>query len=133
MKGLNLAHTLKLALTATLMTLSTWASALEIKPFSATELSMLQQQGKPLAVHFHADWCPVCANQAKSLETLKSDPQLRGMTVLVANYDKEKELRKSMNVRSQSVMVIFKGAQEVARVNGQTRATDIKAAFVKAL
>ncbi len=133
MKRLNLTHTLKLAVAASLMTLSTWASALELKPFSATELSTLQQQGRPLAVHFHADWCSTCVNQAKSLEALKSDPQLQGMTVLVANYDQEKDLRKSMKVRSQSVMVVFKGAQEVTRVNGQTRANDIKAAFVKAL
>lgn len=133
MKRLNLTHTLKLAAAASLMTLSTWASALELKPFSAEKLSALQQQGKPSAVHFHADWCPVCVNQAKSLETLKADSQLQGMTVLVANYDQEKDLRKNMKVRSQSVMVVFKGQQEVARVNGQTQANDIKTAFVKAL
>jgi thiol-disulfide isomerase/thioredoxin len=133
MKRLNLTHTLKLAVAASLMTLSTWATALELKPFSAAELSTLQQQGKPVAVHFHADWCPVCVNQAKSLDALKADSQLQGMTVLVANYDNEKDLRKGMKVRSQSVMVVFKGPQEVARVNGQTRANDIKAAFVKAL
>ncbi|MBM4180235.1 MAG: thioredoxin family protein [Betaproteobacteria bacterium] len=126
-------QTLKLTVAASLLTLSTWASALELLPFSTAQLSALQQQGKPVAVHFHADWCSTCVNQAKSLETLKADPQLQGMTVLVANYDQEKDLRKSMKVRSQSVMVVFKGAQEVARVNGQTRANDIKAAFIRAL
>lgn len=133
MKRLTLTHTLKFAAATALITLSTWASALELKPFSAAALGALQQQGKPVAVHFHADWCSTCVNQAKALETLKSDPRLQGMTVLVANYDDEKDLRKSMKVRSQSVMVVFKGAQEVTRVNGQTRANDIKAAFVKAL
>jgi len=129
----SLMQTLKLTVAASLLTLSTWASALELLPFSTAQLSALQQQGKPVAVHFHADWCSTCVNQAKSLETLKADPQLQGMTVLVANYDQEKDLRKSMKVRSQSVMVVFKGAQEVARVNGQTRANDIKAAFIRAL
>lgn len=133
MNRLNLMQTLKLTVAASLLTLSTWASALELLPFSAAQLSALQQQGKPVAVHFHADWCSTCVNQAKSLETLKADPQLQGMTVLVANYDQEKDLRRTMKVRSQSVMVVFKGAQEVARVNGQTRANDIKAAFVRAL
>lgn len=133
MKRLNLTNTLKLTAATFMMMLSTWAAALEQKPFSAAELGSLQQQGKPLAVHFHADWCLTCVNQTKSLDILKSDPQLQGMTVLVANYDNEKDLRKSMNVRSQSVMVIFKGVQEVTRVNGQTRVNDIKAAFVKAL
>ncbi|ACO75458.1 thioredoxin family protein [Laribacter hongkongensis] len=133
MKYLNLTHVLKITLATSLMTLSTWAAAFELKPFSTAALSTLQQQGKPVAVHFHADWCPVCINQTKSLEALKSDLSLDGMTVLVANYDNEKDLRRSMKVRSQSVMVIFKGRSEVARVNGQTRADDIKAAFVKAL
>lgn len=133
MKRLHLIHTVKFAVAASLMTLSAWASALDLKPFSAGELSALQQQGKPVAVHFHADWCSTCVKQAKSLEALKSDSQLKGMTVLVANYDDEKDLRKGMKIRSQSVMVVFKGAQEVARVTGQTGASDIKAAFVKAL
>jgi thioredoxin 1 len=130
---MNLATPLKLTLATALMTLSAWASALEMKPFSAADLASLQQQGKPVAVHFHADWCATCVSQTKSLENLKADPQLQGMTVLVANYDQEKDLRRSMKVRSQSIMVVYKGAQEVARVNGNTRANDIKAEFVKAL
>lgn len=123
----------KLTLTAILLVASNWAAALELKPFSAAELSTLQQQGKPVAVHFHADWCSTCVAQSKSLDTLKADPQLQAVTVLIADYDKEKDLRKSMKVRSQSIMVVYKGQQEVTRVNGQTRAPEIKSALAKAL
>lgn len=130
---MNLKQTLKVAVTASLMTVSAWASALELKPFSTTELSAIQQQGKPVAVHFHADWCSTCVGQARSLDSLKADPQLQGMTVLVADYDKERDLRKTMKVRSQSVMVVFKGTQEVGRLAGKTRADDIKDVLVKAL
>jgi thiol-disulfide isomerase/thioredoxin len=133
MNQLNFKSVIKTTLTAGLLALSTLASALELKPFSQSELSAVQQQGRPVVVHFHADWCSTCVAQAKSLETLKADPQLKAMTVLVADYDKEKELRKSMKIRSQSVMVIFKGSQEVTRLAGQSQATDIKAAFLKAL
>ena len=124
---------IKATLAVGLLAMTTWANALELKPFSPSELGAMQQQGKPVAVHFHADWCSTCVAQTKSLETLKADPQLKAMTVLVADYDKEKELRKSMKIRSQSVMVIFKGSQEVARLAGQTQATDIKAALIRAL
>lgn len=124
--------TLRTLIGATLLTASAWALALTVKPYSAAELAGLQQAGKPVAVHFHADWCSTCKNQARALEELKADPQLQAMTVLVANYDNEKDLRKSLKVRSQSIMVVYKGAQEVDRVNGQTRAADIKSAFVKA-
>jgi thioredoxin-like negative regulator of GroEL len=133
MNRTQLTQSLKWTLAASLLTVSAWASALELKPFSADQLSQLQQQGQPVAVHFHADWCSVCVAQSRSLNTLKADPDLRGMTVLVANYDQERDLRRSMRVRSQSVMVVFKGTQEVGRLGGQSGAQDIKAALAKAL
>ena len=130
---MTLNPTFKLAVAAALMTLSAWAAALEMKPYSATELSAMQQKGRPVAVHFHADWCATCVSQTQSLQALKTDAQLQGMTVLVADYDKEKDLRKSMKVRSQSVMVVFKGTAEVERLAGKTGAADIKTALMKAL
>jgi len=133
MKQLNLNSSFKVALAGCLLAAGSWASALDLKPFSQAELATIQQQGKPVVVHFHADWCSTCVAQSKTLDTLRSDPQLTTLTVLIADYDKEKDLRKSMKVRSQSVMVIFKGPQEVGRLAGQTRAEDIKAAFLKAL
>lgn len=133
MNRTTLTQGLKWTLAASLMTLSAWATALEMKPFSAEQLSQMQQQGQPVAVHFHADWCSTCVAQQRSLDALKADPDLQGMTVLVANYDQERELRRQMQVRSQSVMVVFKGAEEVGRLAGQSRAQDIKAALVKAL
>ena len=129
----NLKISIKAGLMAALLAMTTWVHALELKPYSASALGAMQQEGKPVVVHFHADWCPTCVAQAKSLETLKSDPQLKAVTVLIADYDKEKELRKSMKIRSQSVMVVFKGPQEVTRLAGQSQASDIKAAFLKAL
>ena len=129
----NLRISIKAGLVDGLLAITTWANALELKPYSASALGAMQQEGKPVVVHFHADWCSTCVAQAKSLEALKADPQLKAVTVLVADYDKEKELRKSMKIRSQSVMVVFKGPQEVTRLAGQSQASDIKAAFLKAL
>lgn len=133
MKQLGLKSIFTVSLIVGLLTMSALANALEIKPFSQSSLSVIQQQGKPVVVHFHADWCSTCVAQAKSLEALKADPQLKTVTVLVADYDKEKELRKSMKIRSQSVIVVFKGSQEMARLAGQTEAIMIKTALLKAL
>jgi len=132
-KQLGLKSIFTVSLIVGLLTMSALANALEIKPFSQSSLSVIQQQGKPVVVHFHADWCSTCVAQAKSLEALKADPQLKTVTVLVADYDKEKELRKSMKIRSQSVIVVFKGSQEMARLAGQTEAIMIKTALLKAL
>lgn len=132
MSSAFLTTSLRTLIGAALMTASALALALTVKPYSAAELASLQQAGQSVAVHFHADWCSTCKNQARALDELKADPQLQAMTVLVADYDNEKDLRKSLKVRSQSVMVVYKGSQEVTRVNGQTRAADIKAEFAKA-
>ena len=76
MNQLNFKSAIKATLTAGLLAMSTLASALELKPFSQSELSAVQQQGRPVVVHFHADWCSTCVAQAKSLETLKADHRL---------------------------------------------------------
>jgi hypothetical protein len=55
------------------------------------------------------------------------------MTVLVANYDKEKELKRQHKVRSQSVLVVFKGPTEVARSAGETKPEQLAQALGKAL
>ncbi|WP_150429092.1 thioredoxin family protein [Dechloromonas sp. CZR5] len=95
------------------------AAALEIKPYSAPELADLQGAGKPVALHFHADWCPTCRAQEKVFNGWKGDPAVPG-TLLVVNYDNERELRKSMGVRSQSTLIVFKGKAETARLAGET-------------
>jgi len=109
------------------------AHALDIRPYDAAALAELQGAGKGVAVHFHADWCPTCVNQSRALEQLKADAQLQPLTVLVADYDKEKALKRQLKVRSQSVIVVFKGTAEVARSAGQTQPEQIRQALAQAL
>lgn len=109
------------------------AHALEIRPFDSAALASLQGAGKPVAVHFHADWCPTCVSQTRALEQLKAAGQLPGITVLVADYDKEKDLKRQHKVRSQSVLVVFKGATEVARSAGETKPEQLRQALARAL
>lgn len=120
-------------LAASLLGLSTLAQALEIQPFEASAFARLQAGGQPVALHFHADWCPTCVNQSRALEQIKAGGQLQGMTVLVADYDKERELRRQHKVRSQSVLIVFKGGEEVARSAGQTRPEQLQQALAQAL
>jgi thiol:disulfide interchange protein len=116
-----------------LLTISGLARALDIQPYTATALQQAQASGKPVAVHFHADWCPTCKAQEQAFDSLRDDPKLKGITLLVANYDKERELKKAMNVRSQSVVVVFRGSKETARIGGDTKPEKIKAALATAL
>ena len=109
------------------------AQALVIKPFTVAELDAAQKAGSSVALHFHADWCPTCRAQDKALETLKNDPTLKNVTLLQADYDQEKALKKALNIRTQSTFVVFKGKTEVARSAGITEADKIKATLATGL
>lgn len=105
------------------------AAALEVQPYSAARLAELQTAGKPVGVHFHAEWCGTCKTQEKSIQTIQTSGGVPGVTLLVADYDKEKELRKTMKVRAQSTIVVFKGSKEVARLGGDTEVAAIRTAL----
>jgi thioredoxin 1 len=108
------------------------AYALEITPYTPAALAQAQQSGKSYALHFHADWCPVCRAQSQVLEELKADPKLN-LTVFVVNYDTEKSLRKQFSVHTQSTIIAFKGRHETGRLAGESQADKIRAVLVSAL
>lgn len=121
-----------LAVAAFSLATASFSHALELKPYSSAALAEAQKAGKPVAVHFHADWCPTCKQQEKAFSQLKAEPDL-DVTVLVADYDKEKDLRRAMKVRSQSTLVVFRGSDEKARLAGDTSADKIRSALKAAL
>ena len=89
-------------------------------PFNQAQYDSMIAAGKPVAVVFHADWCPTCRAQAPLLKELTQTPELKGLTLFVANFDTEKTLRKSLGVTKQSTVVVFKGGKESARSTGDT-------------
>ena len=119
-------------MSALLLASGSAAQALEIKPYNPAALAEAQQAGKPVALHFHADWCPTCKAQEKSLAALKVEPGL-DMLLLVADYDTEKALKTRFNVRSQSTLVVLHGDQERARLVGDTSADAIRTALKSGL
>lgn len=122
----------KLILSAFLALGAMASHALDIRPYSAAALTQAQKADKPVALHFHADWCPTCRAQEKVLQDLKSEADL-DLTVLVANYDTEKELKRRFNVRAQSTLVVLHGNKETYRVVGDTSPGGIRGALKSAL
>lgn len=124
---------LEMLLALALFILAGLAQALEIQPYGTDALQKAQAAGKAVALHFHADWCPTCKAQEQAFQTLKADPQLQAVTLLVVNYDNERALKKALGVRSQSVVIVYKGSKETARLGGETDPAKLKAALASAL
>ncbi len=123
---------IKLIVSAALLLAASWAQALEIKPYTAKALAAAQNAGQPVALHFHADWCPTCRAQDKVLQQLKTEQGL-DLTLLVVNYDTDKALLQRFNVRGQSTLVMLHGQQERGRVAGEITPDGLRKALRLAL
>ena len=122
----------RLIFSVLLLSAASLVHALEVKPYSAQALAAAEKAGRPVALHFHADWCPTCRAQDKALQTLKDQKGL-DVTVLTANYDTEKDLKRRFNVKMQSTLVVLKGSKEAARLVGEASADSIRQALKAAL
>lgn len=109
-----------------LLSFASLAPAAEI-PFDQAKFDSTLAAGKPMAVIFHADWCPVCRAQAPLLKSLSQSPELQSVTLYVANFDEEKALKKALGVTKQSTVVVFKNGKESARSTGDTQQDSLAA------
>jgi thiol-disulfide isomerase/thioredoxin len=108
------------------------ASAANI-PFDQANFDQLLKQGKPVVLHIHASWCPVCRAQQGVLDDLMPLDEFKNLTVLRADYDKEKSLLRKYKVRNQSTFIVFKNGKEVTRSTGETDSSKIDELLKKAL
>jgi len=108
------------------------AQALEIRPYSPDALAAARKDGGPVALHFHASWCPTCRAQEKVFNDFKPDASLT-LPLLVVDYDKERALKQKLGVRTQSTVIVYRGDKETARVAGETDPAKLKAALRSAL
>lgn len=116
------------------LTLSAWmapAQALETAPYSAQVFQAKQQAGEAVSLHFHAKWCPTCLVQEKVFNSFKGDASVPG-TLLLVDYDQERELKREMGIRSQSTLIVFKGKEQKHRSGGVTDPQALKAALLSA-
>ena len=102
--------------------LATTAFATEFKDFAQTEFDSLMQQGKPVLVHIHANWCPTCKRQLSVLEPTLKDDKFANLTALRVDYDTQDDVLKAFKVNRQSTLLMFDQGKEVRRVIAETHA-----------
>jgi len=122
----------RLIVSALLLTSAALAHAIEFQPYSAAALAAAQKADKPVALQFHADWCPTCRAQDKVLQMLKAEPGL-DVTVFKVKNNTEKDLKRQYKIQSQSTMVILRGDKERGRLVGDTTEAGIRTALKSAL
>lgn len=103
------------------------------QPFDQTTFNQLLTQNKPVVVHVHASWCPVCRAQQKILDELLPKPEYAQLTVFKADFDTEKALLRKYKVRNQSTFLVFKNGKEVDRSTGDTDQASISKLLKEAL
>jgi thioredoxin 1 len=84
-------------------------------PFDQKTFDELRKSGKPSVIHVYATWCGTCKVQAGIVTPLLAQPEFASLTLLKADFDKEKSLIQALGVSDRSTFVAFKGEAEVAR------------------
>ncbi|MBK9322998.1 MAG: thioredoxin family protein [Bdellovibrionaceae bacterium] len=98
----------------------------DFKSFSNTAYDAAIKAGDTVVVDFHASWCPTCKKQEPILNEIVSMKGYENVVALKADFDKEKDLKKSLNVSKQSTIIVFKGGKEVGRNTGVTAKDELK-------
>jgi thioredoxin-like negative regulator of GroEL len=95
--------------------------------FDPAAFAAAQKAGKPILVEVHAPWCPTCAKQKPILGKLGAEPANKELVRFVVDFDSQKEVLATLNVRMQSTLIAFRGSQEMGRSVGVTDEAQIKA------
>jgi thiol-disulfide isomerase/thioredoxin len=105
----------------------------EVMHFDQKVFDELRQQGKPVIVHTHATWCPICKKQQELLSSIEEEPKFKPLTVLVVDIDADKDIMQSLNLSKRSAFVAYKGNAEIGRSIADTNKDSIEALFSKVL
>jgi len=110
------------------------ANAMAAGPaYDQSRFDALLQEGKPVLVFVHADWCPICKAQDPLLTEVLQMPEMKPLTLLQVDFDKQKNALKNLKATMQSTLIVYKGGKEVGRSTGETRKEPIVALLRQAL
>lgn len=108
---------------AVLVSLLIWTSSIFAagQPITLTEFADIEKQGKSAVISVHADWCSTCKSQDKVLAVFMKELEYKNVAFYQIDYDTQKDLLKTLKVRTQSTIIVYKNGKEVARATGDTK------------
>ncbi len=109
------------------------ASAGEIVPANMDVYKQAATAKKPIIMHVHATWCPVCAKQNMVIEELMKEPEFKNVIVFKIDFDTDKGIVEQLGVKHQSTLIASKGALEIDRTAGITDKDQIRQLIRKSL
>lgn len=109
------------------------ATAGEIVPANMEVYKQAASAKKPIIMHVHATWCPVCAKQNLIIESLIKEPEFKDVIVFKIDFDADKGLVEQLGVKNQSTLIAAKGPLEVERTAGITDKEQIRQFIRKSL
>ena len=86
-----------------------------------------------MLVEVAAPWCPTCKAQRPIIDKLAATDKFKGFVLLTVDFDTQKDTLRKLNARSQSTLIVYKGATEVGRSVGDTNPASVEALLAKAL
>lgn len=101
--------------------------------FTQAEFDRLQQQGAPILISIHAEWCPTCRAQAPILKKLLEQEEFKPIHALRVDFDQQKDIVNTFKVVKQSTLIVFKDGKEADRSLGSTSEQSIETLLRKAL
>ncbi len=126
-------HLLSILALSAAMLVPAQAFAAGKTPFSQKAFEAAQAAGRPILIDVSAPWCPTCRAQAPILSKLAAEPRFRNLAFFNVDFDSMKDVLRSLNVRSQSTLIVFRGRQEAGRSTGDTNPASIEALLAKAI
>ena len=103
------------------------AMAADFAPYTAEQFSALNGKPGEVVVDVHATWCGTCAAQQAALKTLLDTDKYKKVTVLVVDFDTQKDAMSKFSVSQRSTLIVFHSGKEKARATGVTSPGQIAA------
>ena len=96
------------------------AMAADFVPYTAEQFSALNGKPGEVVVDVHATWCSTCAAQQAALKTLLDTDKYKKVTVLVVDFDAQKDVMSKFGVSQRSTLIVFRQGKEKIRATGVT-------------